>query len=171
MTTSPPRLIRVGESLPRLSFRQAQAPGTISWNQGTMASVIFVPHAADCENCSRYRERLGTAVDGLREWATRAMVLTEAPAASGPTGVYFLADPGNRGRTWLGIGEKQAAVIQCDRWGAVYQVEAIGTAGGEHRHLPAPEDLVALAQFIDIQCPECGIPSREWLGATAFPLG
>ncbi len=143
-----------------------------------MASVIFAPHGHRCPDCAAYIGQLSTAVERLREWATRAMVLV-APefefvgsvAPADRAGVILLADEGGTGRARLGVREDQAAVVQADRWGAVYQVETIGAGGPAHAELPAPRDLVALAQFIDIQCPECGVPSKEWMSATPFPLG
>lgn len=143
-----------------------------------MASVVFVPHAGGCEGCTRYLDELGAAVEGLREWATRAVVLVAARAAgagsatpAGPAGVSMLADDRDAERTRLGVGADQAAVIQADRWGAVYLVEAVGRGAGDHALLPAGRDLTALAQFIDIQCPECGVPSKEWMAVSPFPLG
>jgi len=47
----------------------------------------------------------------------------------------------------------------------------VGPRADAHATLPAAVDLVAMAKYIDIQCPECGIPSKEWLGASPFPLG
>jgi hypothetical protein len=164
-------MIEVGGSLPRRSFPQVNTPGTVSWNQGTLASVIFVPHRAPCPDCVRYLDQLGDAVTGLREWGARTTVLV-APGSDGtaPAGVLALADEDGAGRALLGVGDDQAAVVQSDRWGAVYDVAGV-EEGGSHADLPTPGDLVALAQFIDIQCPECGVPSKEWLAASPFPLG
>jgi hypothetical protein len=165
------RLVAVGDGLPRVSFRQVSAPGMIGWNQGTLASVVFVPHRDPCDDCAGYGALLGSAVEGLREWATRAMVLAGPATGTLSPGIVALADEGGSGRALLGVGADQAAVVQADRWGAVYQVEAIGLRSEDHRHFPDPAGLVALAQFIDIQCPECEVPSREWLAASPFPLG
>ena len=165
------QMIQVGGSLPRQSFALVSAPGTVSWNQGTLASVIFVPHRAPCPDCAGYLEQLGGAVEGLREWGARTTALL-APGSdlTAPPGVLALSDPSGAGRTLLGVGDEQAAVVQSDRWGAVYEVAEVGP-GGSHAALPTPGDLVALAKFIDIQCPECGVPSKEWLAASPFPLG
>lgn len=164
-------MIEVGGSLPRQSFAQVSAPGTVSWNQGTLASVIFVPHGPPCPDCAMYLDGLGAAVEGLREWGTRTTVLV-APGSdvTASHGVLALADEAGRGRAQLGVGDDQAAVVQSDRWGAVYEVAAVGP-GASHAGLPTPTELVALAKFIDIQCPECGVPSKEWLAASPFPLG
>ncbi len=163
-------LIAVGGSLPRVSFRQVSAPGKIAWNQGTRASVVFVPHLGCCAECARYAGELSSAVEALREWGTRAMVLVAPEAEITAPGCLLLADDGS-GRSQLGVGQEQAAVVQADRWGAVYQVEAIGPDAAGHSVLPSPQDLAGLAQFIDIQCPECAIPSREWMAVNPFPLG
>jgi hypothetical protein len=164
------RLITVGQSLPRVSFDQVSGPGRLAWNQGTRASVIFVPHLGSCPDCARYAESLSGAVEGLREWGTQALVLVAPEAELTAPGCLLLADDG-AGRAQLGVGDEQAAVVQADRWGAVYQVEAIGPGATGHGLFPAPEDLVRLAQFIDIQCPECAIPSREWMAVNPYPLG
>jgi hypothetical protein len=173
-------LIAVGRPLPAASFDQASAPGRVAWNQGTTASVIFAPHQGDCPHCAGYLGQLAEAVAGLRQWATRAMVVAPvAPggelgaglAAAAGSGVLVLADGDGNGRGLLGLADDQAVVVQADRYGAVYEVEAVGPSESDHFQLPRAEALVALAQFIDIQCPECGVPSREWMNATPFPLG
>jgi hypothetical protein len=169
----PDTLIAVGGSLPRISFRQVSAPGTVSWNQGTKASVVFLPHTGHCPGCASYMGELADSVDGLKEWATRAMVLVpptgdlswEAP------GLLVLVDDDGGQRRRLGVGDDRAVVVQADRWGAVYEVESADRSDEAHEALPRARDLVALAKFIDIQCPECEVPSREWLAATPFPLG
>jgi hypothetical protein len=164
-------MIEVGGSLPRRSFPQVSAAGTVSWNQGTLASVIFVPHRAPCADCARYLDQLGAAVPGLREWGARTTVLVPAGSeVTAPAGVLALADGDGAGRTLLDVGDDQAAVVQSDRWGAVYDVAGVEESES-HAGLPTPGDLIALAQFIDIQCPECGVPSKEWLAASPFPLG
>lgn len=174
------RLIAVGQPLPAASFDQASVPGRVVWNQGTTASVIFVPHQGECPHCAGYLGQLAEAAPGLRQWATRAMVVApvtasgdlraESAAAAG-SGVLVLADGEGIGRGLLGVAGDQAVVVQADRYGAVYEVEAVGPSDSDHLRLPRAESLVALAQFIDIQCPECGVPSREWMNATPFPLG
>jgi hypothetical protein len=146
-----------------------------------MAPVIFMPHVGGCPECARYVAQLGTAVDRLREWATRPLLLVAAEDGSraasaaqpfaGQPGLIALVDVTGTGRAQLGGGKEQAIVVQADRWGAVYDVQASGLSKDQHAALPTPEDLVALAKFIDIQCPECGIPSKEWLGVSPFPLG
>jgi hypothetical protein len=158
--------------LPRLSFPVIGAPGSISLNQGTMAAVVFVPHREPCEECTRYLEVLGAAAGGLREWATRAVVLVSG-SDPGPvvSGVALLDDGSGIGRRQLGIGDDQAAVLQADRWGAVYQSELVGPNPADHTRLSPSHDLVAMSKFIDIQCPECEVPSKEWLAASPFPLG
>jgi hypothetical protein len=163
--------LAVGASLPRISFARTDSPGTVSWNQGTTAVAVFVPHQAPCPSCDRYLEELATAAEGLREWATRALVLVPAGRALdiGP-GLVPLDDTSGAGRAHAGIDADQAAVIQADRWGAVYQIAVVGRES-PHAELPTPHQLVDLAKYIDIQCPECGVPSREWLAASPFPLG
>jgi hypothetical protein len=145
-----------------------------------MASVVFVPHQGGCQACGDYLAQLGTAAEGLRDWACRPMVVVTGNEGSGlgsdasdanQPGVLTLADDGGAVRARLGVGDDQAVVVQADRWGAVYAVETVGPTADHQAVLPTPDDLVGLAKFIDIQCPECGIPSKEWLGSTAFPLG
>jgi hypothetical protein len=178
-TNRPRHTIAVGESLPAMSFTRVGASGTVSWSQGPMASVVFVPHPDRCRECAEYVARLGAAAEGLRDWATRPMVVvgggdateTVLDPAAAPPGVLVLADRDGAGRSRLGIGDDEAVVVQADRWGAVYAVETVGRAGDHEAVLPTPDDLVGLAKFIDIQCPECGIPSKEWLGSSPFPLG
>jgi len=158
--------------LPRLSFPAIGAPGTISWNQGTRASVVFAPHLGPCPECTEYLGVLAAAADGLREWATRAMVLvTGTPPGAVAAGIALLDDSAGAGRAQLGIGDDEAAVFQADRWGAVYQSERAGPNPAAHSRLPLSHDLVGMAKFIDIQCPECEVPSKEWLAASPFPLG
>jgi hypothetical protein len=172
-------LIAVGGNLPRVSFARVDAPGTVSWNQGTTASVIFAPHLGSCADCARYLGQLAEAAPGLREWATRAMVLvsperpldTSALDGAQRSEILLLADERAARRVYLGVGDHDAAVVLIDRWGAVFAAESVGANAAGHAALPSARDLVALAQFIDIQCPECGVPSKEWLSATAFPLG
>ncbi len=163
------RLIAVGASLPQMPFRRLGGPGTVSWSQGPSASIVFVPHAGSCQECLRYLADLGSAVEELREWATRVLVLAGSGPVEGPPGVLMLADPDGAGRGRLGIPGDQAGVLQADRWGSVYQVETAGA--GAHTVFPVPRDLVAMAKYIDIQCPECGIPSTEWMAVSPFPLG
>jgi hypothetical protein len=160
-----------GASLPRLSLSRLDGPGRVAWSQGPMAAVVFVPHLDPCPECHVYLEELGAAASGLREWATRALILagTNWPPES-PPGVVPLDDRAGTGRGALGLDSGQAAVLQADRWGALYQSEIVG-AGASHHDLPTAADLVAMAKYIDIQCPECGIPSREWQAVTPFPLG
>ena len=118
---------------------------------------------------------LAAGLVAVAEWAARALVLLPAYAVGDVAtwqrpGLSLLADDTGTGRAQLGIGDDQAAVVQADRWGAVYDIAVIpGT--GPHGELPSVSALVALAQYIDIQCPECGVPSKEWLLATPFPLG
>lgn len=157
--------------LPRVSFPTIGAPGTISWNQGTRASVVFVPHLEPCPECLRYVEVLGAAAGGLKEWATQALILVTGAHPGAVAGVALLDDSTGAGRAQLDIGDDQAAVIQADRWGAVYQSEIAGPTSTAHARFPLAHDLVAMAKFIDIQCPECEVPSKEWLAASPFPLG
>jgi hypothetical protein len=157
--------------LPRVSFPLIGAAGTISWNQGTRASVVFVPHIEPCPECVDYVAVLGAAAEGLREWATQTLILVSGARAGTAPGVALLDDSTGTGRAQLGIGADQAAVIQADRWGAVYQAEMAGPTPAAHAGLPLAHDLVAMAKFIDIQCPECEVPSKEWLAASPFPLG
>jgi hypothetical protein len=160
--------------LPRVSFARLTAPGTISLNQGTQASVVFVPHREPCPSCTGYLDVLAAAASGLAEWATRALVLVTGGNAGGdrvPAGVVLLDDAAATGRARLHVGDDHAAVIQADRWGAVYQAAEVTTISGSHAALPAAHDLVALAKLIDIQCPECEVPSKEWLDVNPFPLG
>ncbi len=142
-----------------------------------MASVVFVPHQGTCQGCADYVALLGVAADGLRDWATRPMVIAGGGDTAGlggageSPGVVMLADEADAVRARLGVDESQALVVQADRWGAVYAVESVEVTADHQAVLPTTEDLVALAKFVDIQCPECGIPSKEWLGSSAFPLG
>lgn len=142
-----------------------------------MASAIFVPHRNPCLECHAYALQLARAVAGLEEWGSRLLLLVPsvpetafARAARG-SGILLLDDAGGAGRTSLGVADDQAAVVQADRWGAIYETAAVGRSAAHAADLPAPEDLVAMAKFIDIQCPECGVPSKEWLQASPFPLG
>ena len=162
----------IGAILPRVSFPRRDGPGTVALNNTTTATVVFVPHRHPCAACAAYLGELGAALGGLQEWATRAVVLMPAGlTASAERGVTLLDDASGVGRARLGIDDDQAAVIQADRWGAVYQAKAVGPEPGSHVELPAPHELVGLAKFIDIQCPECEVPSKEWLAASPFPLG
>ncbi|MDQ1394066.1 MAG: hypothetical protein QOF30_3043 [Acidimicrobiaceae bacterium] len=142
-----------------------------------MASVVFVPHQDCCQGCADYVALLATAADGLRDWATRPMVIAGARDTAGLggagelPGVVMLVDEAGAVRARLGVDEDQALVVQADRWGAVYAVESVKVTADHQAVLPTAENLVALAKFVDIQCPECGIPSKEWLGSSAFPLG
>jgi hypothetical protein len=172
-----PRLIAAGESLPQSCFPLVAAPGTVVWSQGRMASVIFVPHRDPCLECRAYALQLAGAVGGLEEWGSRLLLLAPSAAeaafatAGAGSGILLLDDADGAGRTALGLAEDQAAVVQADRWGAVYEAAAVGRPAVHAADLPTPEELVAMAKFIDIQCPECGVPSKEWLQASPFPLG
>ncbi len=186
------RVIAAGETLPQSCFSLVAGPGTVVWSQGRTASVIFVPHGDPCGECEAFTRQLAGVMEGLREWASRVLLLVPSGAeaafasAAGGSGILLLADADGAGRGGLGISEDQAAVVQADRWGAVYDTAIVGRAGRrgpdheaatvggppvDHADLPTPEALVALAKFIDIQCPECGVPSKEWLQASPFPLG
>jgi hypothetical protein len=160
--------------LPRVSFPKLTAPGTISLNQGTRASVVFVPHREPCPACTDYLDVLEAAASGLEEWATRALVMVTGASAGqhrAPAGVVLLDDAGATARARLGVGDDQAAVIQADRWGAVYQAAEVASLSSSHASLPAAHELIALAKLIDIQCPECEVPSKEWMDVSPFPLG
>jgi len=174
--------LAVGDTLPPASFPRVGAPGVVAWHQGTTATVVFAPHPGGCSACASYLAELATAVAGLRDWATRVMVLVSDPVgavgAGDPAlseaagaGVILLADVDGAGRRHLGASEGQAVVVQTDRYGAVFEAEAVASPDAGHGALPPPAALVALAKYIDMQCPECGVPSREWLAATPFPLG
>lgn len=137
--------------------------------------MIFVPHGHTCPDCVEYAEALAAGREALSEWAARALVLLPTNEighidAWPRPGLSLLADDDGAGRAQLGLGNDQAAVVQADRWGAVYDIAVIPTTRG-HGELPSVSALVALAKYIDIQCPECGVPSKEWLLATPFPLG
>lgn len=174
-TGRPRHRIAVGDTLPSLSFPLAGTGGRLAWSQGRTAPVIFVPHLGPCAECVQYAEALAAGRDALAEWAARALVLLstnlvgEVGAWQRP-GLSLLADDDGAGRAQLGVGNDQAAVVQADRWGAVYDTAVIRDTG-DHGHLPSVSALVALAKYIDIQCPECGVPSKEWMLATPFPLG
>jgi hypothetical protein len=95
---------------------------------------------------------------------------TDEPTDAGPgdrLGYIVLVDADGGARRRVGVSGDDVAVIVADRWGAVYQV----TAAGADHFLPDPRDLVGLAKFIDIQCPECEVPSPEWGRACPLPLG
>ena len=139
------------------------------------APVIFVPHGRPCPECIQYAGVLAAAHDPLAEWAARALVLLPPNLVGevGPwqrPGLALLADHDGSGRAQLGVDNDHAAVAQADRWGAVYDIAVI-PASGDHGNLPWVSALVAVAKYIDIQCPECGVPSKEWMLATPFPLG
>ncbi|MGH9125831.1 MAG: hypothetical protein ACRDZ8_14050 [Acidimicrobiales bacterium] len=173
------RLVAVGDTLLPASFQKVGAPGVVAWHQGTTATVVFAPHPSGCSACTGYLAELGTAVAGLRDWATRVMVLVADPDGGGDpaltaaagAGVLLLADADSSGRRHLGAGDDQAVVVQTDRYGAVFEAEAVASPDADHEPLPLPAALISLAEYIDVQCPECGVPSREWLAATRFPLG
>ncbi len=163
-----------GAMLPRVSFARLTAPGTISLNTGTRASVVFVPHRRPCPACTEYLDVLAAAAPGLEEWATRALVLVTGGSACEyrvPGEVVLLDDSAATGRARLHVGDDHATVIQADRWGAVYQTAEVTSISSSHAILPAAHDLIALAKLIDIQCPECEVPSKEWLDVSPFPLG
>lgn len=164
-------LLAAGASLPRLTFDRLGAPGQVTWSQGPLASVVFVPHPGGCAGCGQYLAELTAAAPGLGEWASRILVLAgEGWSSPEPVGVAVLDDADGKGRSQIGLGAADAAVLQADRWGAVYQAEVV-RPDGDHGVLPRAGELIGMAKYIDIQCPECGVPSREWLGATPFPLG
>jgi hypothetical protein len=160
--------------LPRVSFAKLTAPGTISLNQGTRAAVVFVPHREPCPACSDYLDVLAAAASGLGEWATQALVLVTSGNVGGDrvrAGIVLLDDAAATGRAKLRVGDDHAAVMQADRWGAVYQAAEVTSISASHAALPAAHELIALAKLIDIQCPECEVPSKEWSAASPFPMG
>ena len=146
----------VGETVPPATFPQVGLAGSVAWSQGPTASVVFVPHVEDCAPCRHYLLHLGEAVGGLREWAARVMVAAPAVlssdealvAASVDSGVLVLSDEDGDGRALLGVRPDQAAVVQADRYGAVFEVEAVRTADADHTSLPSPQALVSLAQCL-----------------------
>lgn len=163
--------LSVGASLPRLSFARLDGPGRVTWTQGPMANVVFVPHLDPCDECHRYIAEVAASASGLQEWATRALILAGPGwGHQAPAGVLLLDDTAGHGRAALGLGPLQAAVLQADRWGAIYQAEILGS-DQSHDTLPIASELAGLAKYIDIQCPECGVPSQEWRGVSPFPLG
>lgn len=153
MISARENLISVGECLPRRLLAPAASSAPDSWYDGRHAVVLFVAHARPCPGCERYLGALADVVEDLGRWATR---------------VYpIVADPGGVARARLGLGIHDAAVVVADRWGAAYGV----TAAGDDHGLPEPASLVDLAKLIDIQCPECGVPSDEWRQCSTLPMG
>ena len=163
MTSTQRPLIGVAECLPPIA--------NVSLSQGTRASVLVFPHPGSCPECATYLAALSEIAEDLRLWGTRMLVVAPGPAADPRTsdspGYTVLADEEHTARSRVGVNDGDVAVIVADRYGAVYQVSA---AGADHC-LPDPGDLVELAKFIDIQCPECGVPGPEWQLACPLPLG
>ncbi|MDP9072696.1 MAG: hypothetical protein M3N98_00745 [Actinomycetota bacterium] len=163
-----PHLIGVAECLPRLALGRAGSDPTTTTTlgQGVQASVVVLPHLVRCADCEAYLTDLSAVSEDLRQWATRVLVVVPSDASE-VAGCTVLVDPDGAARARIGVADNDVAVIVADRYGAVYQVDA---AGADHC-LPAPAALVELAKFIDIQCPECGVPGAEWQLSCPLPLG
>ena len=161
MTGTAHQPIRQREVLPRLSLPCADGNGKMALT-GQQSSLLVFVHPDPCDDCAAYLGELAGAVDDLRAWATRLMVVA-GKADVGDQPFPVLRDDDGAARHRIGIGDENAAVLLTDRWGEVFEVATFGPAHG----FPLRRELVESAKIVDLSCGECNVPGPEWLEADA----
>ena len=133
---------------------------------GRTSRVLLLLHGAECEACRAYLARLAEHRMELDGWDARPLVVvpsvpdpttseTEAdgegegdPALRSPS---FAVAVDSGGRLASALAVSLPALVVADQWGEIHDVEE---AGNEHRFL-APDEVVAWARYLAVQCPEC----------------
>lgn len=154
-------LLRAGQLLPTPAPQPLA--GIRNWRQARDASVIYLPHPAPCDGCEAAMLDLVGAKEQLDLWAARpVLVLRDAPAALGlpATLAPFVAlDPDGRTRRACGLTADDAALLIADRFGEVWESQAVG----DDHAAPTHEQVISAVRYIAIQCPECGTPDSPAL--------
>ncbi len=157
VASSPSRLIREGEILPRLILSGSDGPRHVPAPGGKALLLIFA-HPGECEDCAIYLSELSEVVGDLQDWGTNLLWVVPGDEVAEVRPLPVLGDEDDAGRRRLGVGADDAAVILADRWGEVMEA---ATFGPDHR-LPTPRQLVESAKIVDISCGECNVPGDEW---------
>lgn len=154
-------LVRPGALLPTPAPKPLA--GIRNWRQARDASVIYFPHALPCDGCLITMRELVDAAAQLDLWAARPVfVLRDAPEALGlpaSLGRFVALDPAGRARRACGLTDDGAAVVIADRFGEVWESEAVGD---DHAG-PTHEQVISTVRYIAVQCPECATPDSPAL--------
>lgn len=134
--------------------------------KGRRNLVIFVAHAASCQECRKYLQTMAQHYRSFQEWETQVLALVPGsqeeiqklcseidipyPVAIDQSGVasFKLGLAPQRGTQG-----PQAGLTITDRWGEIYET---CKASQTHR-LPSVEEILNTLRFIEIQCPECAV--------------
>jgi hypothetical protein len=127
--------------------------------------VLAVVHPPGCDECAALLGALAQADPEVRARAAGTLAVTLGPArrdgqAHPPTPFPLVGDEGGKVTAALGAAggppEGEARLVVADRYGEVYAVLPA--------HGPDPgglaRDALAWLDFVQMQCPECGVP--EW---------
>ncbi len=163
----------VGERMPNLTLTssQGQRVQIEAYRHQSNLVAAFLFGAADEPN-NRLLDELAKRIGDFRvEDATiLAVVKAEAEGAtqrqrgqSLPFPLLMAEEDGALTQAGIASEEETAALYVLDRYGQIYAV----------KHLPAEaapavvgevvDDLIAWLRFVNVQCPECGVP--EWPAA------
>jgi peroxiredoxin len=131
--------------------------------------VVAFVHSLACSDCQRLLEGLKRAESAIRDWtATVLVVAREQPEQSVQQPFPTLVDLGGRA-TASCLGAEAlpypACVMVLDRWG-----EAAAAWCVQHGDELPTEQVVEALRLKDTECPECGVPTPEWLEQASSPM-
>ncbi len=123
--------------------------------------VLFFHHGSACSDCHEMLRELAAHASVFRD--EEAAILAVGPdhpgearhlAASLSDAFPILSDPPAEAAARQGLGVP--SLIISDRFGEIW---AAWTGGG-HEALPSGEEIRRWLEFVELQCPECGV--AEW---------
>ena len=163
MTTIAPRARR-GELLPAFPRTESErSAGFVERYRGQRNLVIvFAANIAEGSPVSGLLQQLRLRAAELTAEVAQVLVIVTSPqmAAHGSVGFPTLLDQGGQIHRALGAGDAAGrlgpAVFVTDRFREIFAAYLPGQGSG----LPSAQEILDWLVFINIQCPECGVP--EW---------
>lgn len=119
--------------------------------------LIALLHGGDCEDCQRFAQ--GLAEKGDLRGAVALAIFDRAPEKSvQASDVHWLIDEtgdvSRKLRAVASVPVGAASLLASDRFGVLYAAQPIhGQESGR-----ALEEALGWIDFIQMQCPECGVP-------------
>lgn len=123
--------------------------------------VLFFHHGASCATCRALLHDLARSLEAFRD--EEAVIFPIGPDLPAEAGVLaralscafpLLSDPAGTIAAQHGI--EAPAVLVADRFGEIWAA----WAGGAGHELPDVPEMIRWLEFIEVQCPECGV--AEW---------
>ena len=160
-----PAVGRRGELLPAFTLAEGDgSAGFVERYRGRLNLVIvFAGEIAEESPIAKLLQQLRLRAAELTAELAQVLVIVTSPqmaAQHGSIGFPTLLDEGGQIHRALGAGDAAGglgpAVFVTDRFREIFAAYLPGQRSG----LPAAQEILDWLVFINIQCPECGVP--EW---------